>query len=340
MDARADTMVVIDVTQLPGAPIPMPSHGPKPISPSGPTIDAPSNGVSFIVPVYNKAAVIEPVLRAIAAQEGAFAREFIFVDDGSSDDSLAVVRDTTASWPNVTIITQSNKGSAAATNAGIAAARMPFIKFVDADDLLTRDATISLLTALIAAPDSVLAYGNRQFFTPADTPNLEPRAAKPQTRLIAAPLLPSIRNSLFNPTQFMTRTDLAREVGGCDERVVFSQEYSLTMRLARRGAFVHLDATLAYLLDDNTNRLSNNQGRQLQRVTKAVRLFIADYPDLPKSLVRFACRRNASRAWRYARRELNADMTSSWFRRYIRGHLGVWRDPVAFIKACEEVYDN
>ena len=216
---------------------------------------------------------------------------------------------------------------------------MPYVKFVDADDLLTRDATASLLAVLIATPDAVLAFGNRQFFRPDETPVLEPAPKKPTTTLITAPLLPSIKNSLFNPTQFMTRTGLAQEVGGCDERVVYSQEYSLTMRLARHGTFVHLDATLAYLLDDNINRLSNNQGRQLQRVTKAVRLFVEDHPDLPGSLVRFACRRNAGRAWRYARRETGASLTSVWFRHYLRGYLSMWRNPVAFIKTCEEVYD-
>lgn len=297
------------------------------------------NGVSFVVPVFNKAAVIEPVLGALADQEGNFPREFIFVDDGSTDDSLAIVRKSTADWPNVTVITQPNRGSAAATNAGIAVACMPFIKFVDADDLLTRNATSSLLEVLLAAPDAVLAYGNREFYSPADKPSLEP-AVNSGTNFIADPLLPSIKNSLFNPTQFLTRTRLAQEVGGCDERVVFSQEYTLTMRLARRGPFVHLDTRLAYLLDDDSNRLSNNKGRQLQRVTKAVRLFVADYPDLPKNLVRFACRRNASRAWRYARRETGAGITSSWFLLYIRGYLGIWRNPVAFIKACEQVYDS
>lgn len=318
----------------------MPSSGPAPIRATSSAEKALVNGVSFVVPVYNKAAVIAPVLNAIATQLGDFDREYVFVDDGSTDDSLAVVRAATATWPNVTIIVQKNAGSAAATNAGLAAARMSYTKFVDADDLLTRDATANLLAALTTNHDAVLAYGDRQFFTPDTKPDLSPTTVQPAARVISEPLRPALKNSLFNPTQFLTRTDLARAVGGCDERVVFSQEYSLTMRLARHGAFIHLDQILAYLLDDTVNRLSNNQGRQLQRVTKAVRLFVADYPDLPKPLVRFACRRTASRAWRYARREAGAGLTSPFFRHYMRSHLGAWLDPVAFIQACEAVYDS
>ncbi|WP_422022152.1 glycosyltransferase family 2 protein [Pyruvatibacter mobilis] len=320
------------------SPGPAPLPGPHPVP--GTPDPAPENGVSFVVPVYNKARVLPPVLDAMAAQKGDFPREFIFVDDGSTDDSLDVVRAGTAGWDNVQIICQENAGSAAATNTGISAARMPFLKFVDADDLLTRDATVNLLTALRDAPDAIVAYGDRAFFPPGAEPDLSPVPASPAITVTAAPLAPAIRNSLFNPTQFMTRTEIARACGGCDERVVFSQEYSLTMRLARHGSFLHLDQTLAYLLDDSVNRLSNNQGRQLQRVTKAVRLFVADYPDLDPALIRFACRRNAARAWRYARRERGAGLTSAWYRHYLRGSLGLWRDPVRFIRTCEAVYDH
>jgi glycosyltransferase involved in cell wall biosynthesis len=301
---------------------------------------APADGVSFVVPVYNKAEVLPPVLAALAAQQGDFPREFIFVDDGSTDDSLAVVRHGTAGWTNVQIIEQENAGSAAATNTGISAARLPYLKFVDADDLLTLDATANLLAALAGMPDAVVAYGDRKFFPPGVSPDLSPVNKPPAITVMAAPLEPSIRNSLFNPTQFLTRTQIARACGGCDERVVFSQEYSLTMRLARHGSFIHLDQTLAYLLDDSTNRLSNNQGRQLQRVTKAVRLFVDDYPDIDPRLIRFACRRNAARAWRYARRERGAGFISPWFWHNLRGSLGLWRNPVRFIRTCEAVYDH
>ena len=67
------------------SPGPAPLPGPHPVP--GTPDPAPENGVSFVVPVYNKARVLPPVLDAMAAQQGDFPREFIFVDDGSTDDS-------------------------------------------------------------------------------------------------------------------------------------------------------------------------------------------------------------------------------------------------------------
>lgn len=314
--------------------------GPAPIDALVPSAANAPGGVSFVVPVFNKARQLPPVLDALAAQEGRFEREFIFVDDGSTDESVDVIRRATADWEHVHLIRQPNGGSAHATNTGLAHARMPLVKFLDADDLLARDATRQLRDALLARPDAVVAYGARRFFAPGRMPDLAPADTPATIERIADPLLPAIRNSMFNPTQFMTRTELARATGGCDERVVFSQEYSLTLRLARLGPFLRLDRTLAFLLDEDSNRLSNDQGRQLQRVTRALRHFVADYPDLPARYRRFACRRAGGRAWRYARRTRHAGPFSRWFALYLRSLVGGIGNASGFIAACEAVYDR
>ena len=105
-------------------------------------------GVSFVVPVYDKAPYLPGVLERLAAQRGDFDREYIFVDDGSTDGSLAILKERTAGWPDTSIVEQANHGVAHATNRGLERARMPFVKFCDADDLLVDGATQALLDAL------------------------------------------------------------------------------------------------------------------------------------------------------------------------------------------------
>lgn len=299
------------------------------------------DGVSFIVPVFNKARYLPPVLAAIHAQRGDFHREYIFVDDGSTDDSVSQLRRLTEGWPNVTIIEQSNHGSAHATNRGIERAGYPFVKFVDADDILAHDATRLLLSVLRDRPDACLVYGGRIHFE--SEAEIDPDAPLPETAAVETipdPLLAAMRNSLFNPSQFLARTDDLRAVGGCDERVGFSQEYSLTIRLAARSHLLRIGVPVAFIKNEVQGRLSNNSGRQLQRTTLACAYFLQDHPETPARYKRFACRRAAGRAWKFVRRHYGATMFSGPFALYIRSKLTTPADPAAFIKRCAQVFDR
>lgn len=295
-------------------------------------------GVSFVVPVYNKAPWLPRVLAAIKAQTGTFEREYIFVDDGSTDASMDIVRDITSDWSNVKIHSQDNHGSAHATNRGIEMATMPFVKFVDADDLLSTHATQTLLDAL-AVSDACLAYGGVYRYENLDEINLDEYVTDPQITRIDNALIPALRNSLFNPTQFMARLDSLRASGGCDERVVHSQEYSLTLRLARLGAFLKVEAPIAFLPAYVEGSLGVNQGRQLRRVTLAVAKFVCDYPDLPIEVKVFACRRMAGRAWTFQKRNHAAGIFSPWFWRYIRSKFPIRGNFEEFLNGCVEAYD-
>jgi hypothetical protein len=297
-------------------------------------------GVSFVVPVYNKARFLPAVLAAMHAQRGNFARQFVFVDDGSTDGSLKVLRDLTADWRDTVIESQPNAGSAGATNRGIALARHAFIKFVDADDLLIPDAT-ALLLRVLKDSDACLAYGDRAEYTdPAAVDLASPLPDNPAVTRLERPLRAAIRNSLFNPTQFLARTEAVRAAGGCDERIRHSQEYSLTLRLAEMCDFLHVAATVAHVAVNAPGRLSAAKNRQLQRVTLACASYLRDRPDAPAEIRRFACRRAAGRAWHFARRHLGAGPGSEWFWRNLAGRLGVTGDAASFIDRCAAVYDG
>jgi glycosyltransferase involved in cell wall biosynthesis len=297
-------------------------------------------GVSFVVPVYNKAPYLEGVLTAIRAQRGDFARQYVFVDDGSSDGSLALLKRLTGGWPATVIEAQTNHGSAHATNRAIALAEQPYLKFVDGDDLIAHDATDRLLGALHGS-DACLAFGGVQHYDEGALPDLA--AALPETprvKRLRAPLKLALKNSLFNPTQCLARTEAVRAVGGCDEKIVFSQEYSLTLRLAAKWDFLKLATPVAYLPRAAPGRLSDNEGLQLQRVTLACASFLRDNPLTPEPLVRFACQRAAGRAWKFARRHLGARMGSQWYWLNVKSRLDLVGPAADFIEQCAAVYDQ
>jgi cellulose synthase/poly-beta-1,6-N-acetylglucosamine synthase-like glycosyltransferase len=99
--------------------------------------------VSVIVPGYNEAKVVGNCVESILASEYPNF-EIILVDDGSTDETLAVMK-TFEADQRVRVIGKPNGGKASALNVGIAAAHGEILFFVDADGLFTPSAIREML---------------------------------------------------------------------------------------------------------------------------------------------------------------------------------------------------
>jgi len=89
--------------------------------------------VSVIIPVYNVASYLRECLDSLVNQTLA-ELEFIYINDGSTDDSLRILNEYAAKDNRFVIISQENQGQGAARNRGIEIARGEYIAFVDPDD--------------------------------------------------------------------------------------------------------------------------------------------------------------------------------------------------------------
>ena len=88
--------------------------------------------ISVVIPVYNKEKYVKETLQSVLNQDfNDF--EIIIVDDGSTDKSLDIIKQFSAS--KIKIIRQENQGVAIARNTGVAAANAEIVAFLDADDL-------------------------------------------------------------------------------------------------------------------------------------------------------------------------------------------------------------
>jgi glycosyltransferase involved in cell wall biosynthesis len=85
------------------------------------------------MPVHNCAPFLPASLDSLLAQQDV-ALEIIAVNDGSTDASLAVLREAERADRRVVVIDQPNRGPAAARNTGLEAARGEWVAFADADD--------------------------------------------------------------------------------------------------------------------------------------------------------------------------------------------------------------
>jgi heptose III glucuronosyltransferase len=93
--------------------------------------------LSLIVPVYNVAPFLGPFLDSLLAQTlPVHAFEIVAVDDGSTDESAALLAQYAGRMPHLRVIRQENGGLSEARNAGMREARGEWLAFADSDDLL------------------------------------------------------------------------------------------------------------------------------------------------------------------------------------------------------------
>jgi glycosyltransferase involved in cell wall biosynthesis len=92
--------------------------------------------VSILIPAYNSQHWITDTLRSAVAQTWP-RTEIIIVDDGSSDQTLAVARKFASD--SVFVVTQKNQGAAAARNKAFSVSQGDYIQWLDADDLIAPD---------------------------------------------------------------------------------------------------------------------------------------------------------------------------------------------------------
>jgi dolichol-phosphate mannosyltransferase len=124
-----------------------------------------SLALSVVVPVCNEAENVEPLVREIHAALADRAYEMIFIDDGSTDETAAILRRLKAEFPTLRVLHHSfRSGQSAAVCSGVRAARAPWIATLDGDGQ-NDPADIPGLLAVRDRPenqDVQLVMGNRK----------------------------------------------------------------------------------------------------------------------------------------------------------------------------------
>ncbi len=129
--------------------------------------------ISVVLPVFNGGEHLPLLLASLRAQSETDL-EIIAVDDGSTDDSVAVLRRFAAADPRLVIVENDHRGLSAARNAGLARARGAWIAFADSDDWLAPE-TFAVWCRQAQAQQVDLLIGNGfRFVACPDTPQGRP----------------------------------------------------------------------------------------------------------------------------------------------------------------------
>ena len=198
----------------------------------------------MVVPLYNKAEYIERAVRSILNQTYTDL-EAVIVDDGSSDESAAIVE--AIQDPRIRLIRQANAGEGAARNRGIRESRADIVAFLDADDEYRSGFLAAMHNALERHPDCVAAFSG---------------IANDPTDESIAPGKPGANDffefvNAFRPlgsgpsaSSIAIRKEALNQAGGFAENLRVGSDTDTWVRLARLGPFAFVPERLAvYYLD-------------------------------------------------------------------------------------------
>jgi hypothetical protein len=198
--------------------------------------------VSVVIPAFNAARYLGATLQCIAEQS-LRPLEVIVVDDGSSDETAALARSFGA-----IVISLTNRGPAAARNAGIHAARGAYIALLDADDLWLPRKLEAQFAALRAFGGPAFCFTDYRMF---DEIGLyrrsselrrnrafrragRPIRASADLLLAADAQRPVFTECFIHPSTVLVRRADVLAVGGFDESLRVSEDYEFFLRLLHR----------------------------------------------------------------------------------------------------------
>lgn len=119
--------------------------------------------VSVVIPVYNTEKYVSATLDSIV-QQTLSDIEIICIDDGSTDNSAAILNEYAEKYSNIRVYHQENQGLSAARNAGMQHVRGDYVYFMDSDDLLDKNALEELYSRAKMDDLDIVFFGAKSFF--------------------------------------------------------------------------------------------------------------------------------------------------------------------------------
>ncbi len=204
--------------------------------------------VSVMMPAFNAGRYIEQSLRSLFVELGDVQLDVIVVDDGSTDNTIDVVREFARRRPEVRLIEAPHGGISVTRNRALDAlpADTQFVTFQDADDVAYPGRIARQMARMHSAERPDVVYGMLEFVDLLDDETLLPTAA---ARTL------SMRTIQLSCGLY--RRSVLDQVGRFDELLVQAEDTDFLFRLVESGARILMEdenATFYRRHDTNTTR--------------------------------------------------------------------------------------
>jgi glycosyltransferase involved in cell wall biosynthesis len=209
--------------------------------------------VSVVIPTYNRSALVQRAIESVLAQT-VTDLEVIVVDDGSSDDTGKMLRETFGD--RIRYYAQANQGVSVARNKGIEEARGEWIGFLDSDDLWEKEKlecqfkTLERFGAHCGACYTDVRLLNnpetRTIFQMAEEDCRHEEMMGVNTDVLTRLVRPGGAGMLVCISSLMARADTIRKTGGFDLKLGFYADSEFMFRLAMLTGFCYVSRPLVW----------------------------------------------------------------------------------------------
>jgi glycosyltransferase involved in cell wall biosynthesis len=218
--------------------------------------------VSVVTPAYNAAAFVRETIDYVRSQT--FEDwELLVVDDGSTDNTAAIVEEYAKRDVRIRLLRQRNMGPSAARNRAMRAARGAFFAFLDSDDQWHPEFLASQLEVFAHYPDTALVTTNAYYLG-------GPCAGQPRRALVDGHPVLTLENIIENDSAVFIMTVFRREVfecvGGLDESQWTSEDYDFWIRAALAGFVFRVNSRPLALYRRRPGSLSDDNARMLKGI--------------------------------------------------------------------------
>lgn len=231
--------------------------------------------VTIIIPAYNRADLIGEALNSVFAQT---YRDFeiIVVDDGSTDDTVRVLKPLMEQG-GIQYIYQDNQGESSARNRGIAEAKGQYIAFLDSDDLFEPTRLEIQIQYFRDHPHVGLVHSG---FTKFD--NNSDDLGYRDTSWFTGMIYPQILlhwTTLIPPSTVLIPKKVFEVIGPFDKSLRIGPDLDMWRRIARKYSFGSINKSLTRVRVHSGN-MSGDKMKVPDEFTKYLNKAFIDDPDL------------------------------------------------------------
>jgi Glycosyl transferase family 2 len=236
-----------------------------------------------VMPVYNADRFLRAAIESVLAQTFSVF-EFLIYDDGSTDASVAIVREYALRDSRIRFFPMTHAGYVTWLNAGLQEATGEFVARMDADDVCL-PIRFEMQHAFLRKHADVVVLGSDYLKIDEEGEALEVERHETQHEQMLAQLLAGGLGVIAHPTCMMRRVAALR-VGGYAKRYETTEDLDMWLRLAEIGRLANLPEILLQYRHHGGNVGYSLAHRQEPLVDEIVNRARARYglPPLPRSI--------------------------------------------------------